>query len=298
MARSPRPGKPGHARSRAAASAPQGMPAQGIPVEQAIDLAYRHWEAGQFPEAETLCRQVLAVLPAQPDTHHLLGLMAHALGRLDLAIEHMRQACGQPMAPAAYFSNLGELCRRAGRLEEAERATRQAAARDWLAPGIWSNLGIILQEAGKLEDSARCLQRMLALAPDAPEGHNNLGNTLLLMERSGEAALRYGAALILNPLYADACSNLGKLTAALGQPEAGMALLRRALAINPRMADAYLNAAELEAGRGRWTDALNWLEALRDFAPDNPKLPGARAFIVDRLGRIAEAEAAAKGKPQ
>jgi tetratricopeptide (TPR) repeat protein len=281
MPRSQPSGKPGRSRSS------KKSEPQGIPVETGIELAYRHWEAGQLQEAEMLCRQVLAVWPGQVDVHHLLGLMAHALGRIDMAVDHLRQACAQPTAPAAYFSNFGELCRRAGRVEEAEHAARQAAARDWTAPGIWSNLGIILQEAGKLEDSLRCLKRVLVLAPDSPEGHNNLANTLILLNRREEAAVRYGTALNLNPLYADACSNLGKLMGELGHPDQGIGLLRRAIEIDPRMVDAYFNCADLEAGRGRWAEALDWLEALRDFAPDHPGL--ARAFAFIRL-RQAEDE--------
>jgi Tfp pilus assembly protein PilF len=285
MARTPRPDRSGRTRSRPAADpAPQG-----IPVEAGIELAYRHWEAGQLPEAEMLCRQVLAVWPGQPDVLHLLGLMAHALGQLDGAIEHLRQACANPGAPAAYFSNLGELCRRAGRLEEAERAARQAAARDWTMPGIWSNLGIILQEAGKLEESELCLKRMLALAPESAVGHNNLGNTLRRLGRPAEAVRRYQAAMLLDPSYVDAYSNLGGLTAALGQPDRGMELIRQAIAMQPRMADAYLSAAEVEGNRGRWTEAMGWLEALRDFAPGHPELPAARSRVLHALGRAEEA---------
>ena len=100
-----------------------------------------------------------------------------------------------------------------------------------------------------------------------------------------EAASHYNAALVLDPLYADACSNLGKLTAELGAPDQGLALLRRAIGIEPRMVDAYLNAADLEGRRGRWPDALGWLEALRDFAPDHPKLVAGRAHALRQLGQ-------------
>ncbi|MCG5244097.1 tetratricopeptide repeat-containing sulfotransferase family protein [Azospirillum doebereinerae] len=276
MARKPRPGK--------SPPAPQG-----VPIAEAIDMAHRHWEAGQAVEAEHLCRRVLEVWPGQPDVLHLLGLIAHAFDQPDVAIDHMRQACAHPQAPADYFSNLGELCRRRNRLDEAEQATRQAVARDASQATFWSNLGIILQEAGKLEGSARCLERAAALDPGTPECQNNLGNTRRLLGRLAEAASHYDKALTLDPHYVDACCNLGNLRAAFGQPDQGLALFRRAIGIAPRMADAYLNAAALEGDRERWVEAFGWLEALRDFAPDHPRLPAARARTLLALGRAEEA---------
>ncbi|WP_082109026.1 tetratricopeptide repeat protein [Azospirillum thiophilum] len=291
--------KPGRAaRGGAAGRAVGGRGAapqpQVIPVETAIDLAYRHWQAGQGQEAEILCREVLAVWPGQCDALHLLGLIAHGAGRIDLAIDLLTQAVAVPGAPAMYASNLAELCRRCGRLAEAERAGRRAVATDRTLDGAWSNLGIILQQAGKLADSARCLQRVLALAPDFAEGHNNLGNTLRLQNRFPEAAARYDAALVLNPHYPDACSNLGSLTAAAGRPDEGMALLRRAVDLAPHLGDAYINASALEGARGRWNEALDWLEALRDFAPHHPGLPTGRARALAQLGRTDEASAEAR----
>lgn len=280
------PGRPAAGRT----TAPQP---QGIPVETAIDLAYRHWQAGQVQEAEILSRQVLAVWPGQCDTLHLLGLIANGAGRADLAIDLLTQAVAVPGAPAAYASNLAELCRRRGRLAEAERAARRAVAADRTLDGAWSNLGIILQQAGDLAASAHCLQRVLALAPGFAEGHNNLGNTLRLSGRPAEAASRYGAALALDPHYADACSNLGGLIAA-ARPDEGLDLLRRAVDLDPHLGDAYINASALEGARGRWNEALAWLEALRDFSPHHPGLAAGRARALAGLGRTAEARAEAR----
>ena len=276
------------------AARPGAAQPQAVPIHTAIDMAYRHWEAGQMQPAEFLARQILAVWPGQPDVLHLLGLIAHSLDQPDVAIEHLRQACATPEARPAYLSNLGELCRRRGLLAEAERAARRAVALDGTAAASWSNLGIILQEAGKLEESAFCLRRVLALDPAMAEGHNNLGNTLRCLRQVDEAARRYGAALTLDPSYIDACCNLGSLNGDLGRHEEGLALLRRAIGLEPRMTDAYLNAAEMEITRGRWLEALGWLEALRDFTPDHPALPAGRSRILLNLGRAAEALAVAE----
>ena len=140
-----------------------------ISIPEALNRAYAHWNAGQAAEAEIYCQRVLAAWPGQADALHLLGLMAHAYGNLDLAIAHVRQACMAPRAPAIYSSNLAEMYRQRGMLAEGQEAAERAVALDSsLVPG-WSNLGILLQEAGKLEQSLACLERVVALTPDAPD---------------------------------------------------------------------------------------------------------------------------------
>ncbi|WP_230371671.1 tetratricopeptide repeat protein [Paludibacterium denitrificans] len=65
--------------------------AHQITIPEALSQAYAHWNAGQAPQAEQLCLRVLQAVPRQPDALHLLGLIAHAYGQLDLAITHLRR---------------------------------------------------------------------------------------------------------------------------------------------------------------------------------------------------------------
>jgi Flp pilus assembly protein TadD len=91
-------------------------PSGNMNIQEALVQAYAHWNAGQADQAELLAQRVLALWPGQPDALHLLGLMAHAYGNLDLAISHLRQACLAPRAPAVYSSNLAEMYRQKGML--------------------------------------------------------------------------------------------------------------------------------------------------------------------------------------
>ena len=105
-------------------------PSENISIQEALARAYAHWNAGQAEQAEMLAQRVLVAWPGQPDALHLLGLMAHAYGNLDLAISHLKQACLAPRASAVYSSNLAEMYRQKGMLPEGEEAAERAVAMD------------------------------------------------------------------------------------------------------------------------------------------------------------------------
>jgi tetratricopeptide (TPR) repeat protein len=258
-------------------------------IEEALSRAHAHWIAGQAEQAELLCQRVLVARPGQAGALHLLGLMAHAHGNLDLAIAHLRQACLAPRALAMYSSHLAEMCRQKGLLAEGEEAARRAVAMDPALLSGWNILGTVLQEAGKLEQSLVCLERVVALQPDWAGAHNNLANTFTRLGRLDRAEAHYNQALSLNPGYAEAHSNLAFLLNALGHPERAVAEARRAIELNPRLADAYLNLANAEASRYRHDAALQALDDLQSFAPQHPGGLSARALALEPLGRLDEA---------
>ncbi|NVZ20770.1 tetratricopeptide repeat-containing sulfotransferase family protein [Pseudomonas costantinii] len=256
---------------------------------EAMTLAHQHWNAGQAQQAEQLCLRILAQWPQQADALHLLGLIAHAFGRLELAVNYLRQACQSLSAPAIYFSNLAEMCRQQGLLAEAEQAARQAVA---LAPALvdaWSNLGIILQESGKLDDSLECLERVVTLRPDAAQAHNNLANTYRRLDRQDRAEWHYKQALSLDPNYAEAYSNLSFLLSSQGNFDDAVDAGRRAIELNPQLVDAYLNIAEAETQRLNHGEALRWLNALHTFAPQHVGGLTARAQVLKKGGLLDEA---------
>ncbi len=263
-------------------------------LQDALTRANQHWNAGQVVPAEQLCQQVLAAWPGQPDALHLLGLMAHGLGNLDLAIQHVRAACQAPRAPALYFSNLAEMCRQRGLLAEAEAAGRRAVSMNNTLPGAWNNLGIILQERGNFSESRTCLERSLTLQPDHVEVLNNLGNTCLRLGLGAEAERHWLRALALRPGYAQPHSNLAFLLNARGEHDRAAEHAQEAIDIEPRLADAYVNLAAAETGRGRHAQALHWLDGLLAFAPAHGIGLASRAMALQALGQPEAALDAAR----
>jgi tetratricopeptide (TPR) repeat protein len=276
---------------------PAQQPAQpadeNLTISEALAKAQAHWNVGQTDQAEMCCRRVLAVWPGQADALHLLGILAHAYGNLELALSYVREACEAPRAPALYACNLAEMCRQKGLLAEGEAAARRALGLSPDLPEAWNNLGIILQESGKYEESLECLERLLQLQPDNVEGFNNLGNTCMRLGRPEDAKRYWRQALALNPDYAQPHSNLAHLLSELGEYDLASEHAHRAIDLNPTLAEAYVNLAGISIARQRPDEGLRWLNTLLGFAPTHSGGLIAQAQLLQSRGRLEEALAAA-----
>ena len=269
--------------------APQIMDIAGL-----VNEAESHRVAGRARQAEMLCQRVLAVWPGQPEALHVLGLLALSHGKLDLAIQYLRQACRSPGAPANYFSNLAEMYRQKGMLAEGEEEARRSLAINSKNAGAWNNLGIILQQSGKLEESRAALQRALDMQPNNAEVHNNLANTCKQLGLPVVAQEHWTRALALRPDYPEALSNMVVLFTEQGNYALAEDYGLRALRANPRLADAYVNLAVLASTCHNHEVALQLLDTLLQLSPESAEGWAARALALRHLDRLDEALASAR----
>ena len=61
-------------------------------VSEALAIAIQHHRAGRLQAAEQIYRQILQDEPNQADAMHLLGLIAHQVGKHGIAVESIRRA--------------------------------------------------------------------------------------------------------------------------------------------------------------------------------------------------------------
>ena len=65
---------------------------QTLTIQQAIDLGVEHHSAGRLPEAENVYQQILQAEPNQPAVLHMLGVIAHQVGKNDIAVDLIGKA--------------------------------------------------------------------------------------------------------------------------------------------------------------------------------------------------------------
>jgi len=177
------------------------------PLDQSLEIAIRHHQAGQLPQAEQLYRQVLAQDPNHATALHHLGLIALQAGQSQAAADLIGRAIAlKPGWPEAHV-NLGNALRAAGRLDEAITSYRGA----------------------------------IVLKPDSAEGHFNLGSALQSGDRLDEAIVSYRQAIALKSIFPEACYNLAGALQDTGKLDEAIAAYRQAIAGNPGFTEAHSN---------------------------------------------------------
>jgi protein O-GlcNAc transferase len=170
-----------------------------VTIEQAIQLALQHHRAGQWGQAESLYRQILAHDPENADALHLLGVMAHDLGRHDVAVDLIRRAVSLRPDFAEAHSNLGNALRGARQFDQAIAAYHEALHLHPDSPELHSSLGQALQSMGKLDEAIASYRTALKLAPNDVDALSSLGTALRMTGRVGEAVAAYREALRCKP---------------------------------------------------------------------------------------------------
>ena len=92
---------------------------QTLTIQQAIDLGVQHHNEGRLPQAETIYQQILQSNPNQPVALHLLGVIAHQVGKNDTAVDLITKAISIKPDYVEAHNNLGAVLQKLGKLEEA-----------------------------------------------------------------------------------------------------------------------------------------------------------------------------------
>jgi predicted O-linked N-acetylglucosamine transferase (SPINDLY family) len=260
-----------------------------VSADDAIELALMHHRAGRLADAEAIYRQVLAQFPQHGNALHLLGVVAHQLGKNEAALELIDRAIAIDASQGAYYSNRGLALAALGRTDEAIGEFHRAMALTPDAPEPRVGLTNTLMDRGRFAEALEESQRMLAQRPDDPGYLHIAGNALQQLARYDEAAAHYRRALALKPEYPEAWNNLGNSLRLLGQPEASLEAFDRAIKMRPELAVPYLNRGNALINLGRWTEAVVDFEKCRAL---NPRLADAHNNLgvgILYLGRPDEA---------
>ena len=270
-------------------------------ADEQFAAALRHHRAGRLIEAERLYRQICAADTNHVGSWHLLGVLAHQLGRKDAAdligravalkpefaeahndlgvvlgaqgklteaIACFEQAVALKPAYAEALLNLGNALGTLGKLDQAAARYEQALAIDPKLGIAHYNLAAARKQQGRIEDAVVHYRRAVALAPNFAEAHNNLGNALGELDRHEEAAAHCRRALALKPNFAGAHNNLGNALRELGRLDEALAYYDQALAMDPRFAPAHYNRGVALRSKGKFGDARASFERALKIRPD------------------------------
>jgi tetratricopeptide (TPR) repeat protein len=237
-------------------------------VEQTIQIAKAHHQAGRLSDAEAIYRQVLVQSPNHADALSLLGVLEIQTCRLELAAESLRRAVAIAPEVARYQSNFGECLRLMGNIEESIFALRAAVR---LKPDLavaHNNLGIALAEKGLLDEAIASYRSAISHHPQYAEAHSNLGNALRVRGDVNDAIAACRQAVQLNPDRAENWNSLGVALAAKGEAREAREVYRRAIAIKPGYAEAHTNLGNSLSDEGQVEKAATFYRRAVELSPD------------------------------
>jgi tetratricopeptide (TPR) repeat protein len=294
-------------------------------IEEALNIAIKHHQAGELLPAEAIYRRVLSVEPKQSDALRLLGMVLSQQSRLVEAEGYFQQlVLLDPQQAAAHF-HLGLTAYRLGRLEIAVGCFQQALA---LQPNFVEaliNLGNVLSDLQRHEEALACFQRVVEQQPEnvtayinlgivlldlhradeaiavllqarrinseMPQVHYNLGRALLTAGQVEEATRSFEQAIQLQPDYAKAWNNLGTIALAESDWLRAECCFRRAIQSNPNEADHHFNHGAALQGMGDLKHAVQGYESAIQLRPHHGKAHNNLGTVKYALGQFNEAEA-------
>jgi len=267
-------------------------------VAEVFDLALKRLQAGDFSQAEQLCRGILRADPSLANAWCFLGAACQSQGKLGEAIQSYQaalrlkpdyaeayynlalalEAAGQRDAAIVQFHqalacnpDYAEAIQELGRvLEEQEKLALDLRGRGQprqqllLYAQAHYNLGVVRARQGQLDEAIAQYRQALRLNPESAETHNNLASALHQKGQLDEAVGCYHQALRCRPDCAEAYTNLGAALTVLGRLDEAVACYQQALRINPHFAEVCNNLGEALKELGQLDEALaNFDQALQ-----------------------------------
>lgn len=198
---------------------------------------------------------------------YTLALQVAAEGRLDQAMDLLKQAIARrPDFAAAYASGAAILIQ-AGRTREAAALLETAVRAGLATPELTERLGAALLASDEPGRAISALEPFVGTERASADGRNTLALAYLQTGRTADARRLLGEIVKADPSAAGAWNNLGLLEIGSGNREAAAAAFKRAVDADQAYGPAWqgLGAAVLESDRKAAIRA--WMRAA-DLLPD------------------------------
>jgi tetratricopeptide (TPR) repeat protein len=265
------------------------------PLRQTLDMALQRYRAGEWHQAEHLCRQVLERDEAQADALSMLAMIAGQTGRVDEAVGCLRTVARLRPDSADVHNNLGNLLMMANAsrdpalLDQAIEHYRHALRlRPQFAEGH-NNLGNVLLESGQIALAEASFRQAISSKPNYADAHYNLGIALWKQDRLAAAIASHRQAVHHDPDHADAYMGLGHAFKDSGQVEAAIEAWRLALKLKPDYPGAHHSLGLALQELGLYEAAIATQEEAVGIRPDDPQARRDLGSAYSDIGRYDEA---------
>ena len=231
-----------------------------VTLDQALEMALEHHQAGDFEKATDIYEQILAFDPENVEANHLFGVMALQTGNLNPALHLISKAVAAAPDFAEAHNNLGLVHQQRKKPQSAANSFRKAIQCDPAFVDAFVNLGSALDDLDDYKEAEVQFRKALSLFPAHADAHNNLGLVLHKLVRFEEAVESFQAAISYAADFAKAYSNLGCSLLILDRHQEALESFKQSLTLSPNTAGTRFNLGNALQKLGRLEEAAEEYE--------------------------------------
>jgi len=264
-------------------------------IEQSLQQAIAHHQAGQIQDAERLYYDILQVAPKHPDANHNLGVLHKQSKQLKSALSLFRTALEvNPDQDQFWIScinvliDLGQMDAALTVLKQGQMQGLQGDAIVQLENRLSSNLAtrsesienqsaltqaqigavISLHSSGQKQEAVDALNLLITQYPEEAMLYNMLGVCFADFNDLDNAVKSYQRALIIKPNYTEAHYHLGIALGDLNHLSDSVYSFEQAIAIQPDHAEAHNNLGVIFNKLGQFSNAIKSYKQAIQLKPD------------------------------
>jgi tetratricopeptide (TPR) repeat protein len=292
------------------------MQSETLTIEDALQRAVAHHQAGQLQDAERLYGAILQAQPDHADANHNFGVLAAQLKQLSVALPYFKRALEANANQGQYWLSYIDALIQAGQIDAARQVLAQGQQRGLqgeavaLLAGRLGNLtvqpaeiecAISHREAGRYKEAALVLQSWIANSHQDASGHALLAQMLSLCKQDEPAWEAMNTALSINPTLPIVQRNHARLLLKQQKVIEALQAARSAYQGDTTAPENQLVLAAVLGADNQNDQAFQLIESALQSKPDYAEAFASRALLKlrvnDLAGALADAEKALSIKP-
>lgn len=241
-----------------------------VTKEQAMQLVAKNITEGKLRQAEILIKRILHASPQDAPALHLLGVIAHKAGNIEIAIKVITQAIAINPKDGQFHTNLGEMYRLTKQLDKAREHAEQAVKLLPNSANAHSNLGIIYYDLKIFDLAKQSQENALKINPKLISALNNMGSIERENKNKELAKQWFSKVLVIKPKHVESMNNLAAVLTESEEPEEAIKILLECFKLDKNYAEAHCNIANAFIMTEQFDKAAIGYKKAIELKPDYP----------------------------
>lgn len=274
---------------------------KALEIDPKFDLAWynlawtwMHKSSRNYAKARECLQKALALNPDYKEACYAMGMSYGYEDNYPVANTWMDKAIAIDGAFLSAHKWRGIICGEMGRYEEAIGSFGTAIMLDPMNADLYVRRAKMSVALGKLDDGLRDLDFAYGLEPKAKRTLLYLGDVYRKAANDEKALAFYDKAICADKKYDEAYAHKAGLLADLGKTDEALAAIDQAIATTTYKVERFwVQRGDILDAGGKSSDAAECYSKARTIAPRLAEAWKKEAMTLRKLGKTAEAEAAA-----